>query len=106
MKVAIVMLALLLGGILMLPVGLATANPGQTRKPSYGHALPFPRNARAAAIWGEGACWSACQASCTWGLASCLSVDAQGRCLKHTDACDRSCQRACRTRGGPYVDTY
>ena len=106
MKLAVLLLALLLGGIVMPTNGSAVAaDLGLSRAPAYGHgyALPFPRSARAAAVWGEGACWRDCQRSCTWGLTGCLAVDSQGRCLKATDACDRSCQRDCRVEGGPYV---
>ena len=65
--------------------------------------LPFPRSKRAEAIWASDACWSDCGAYCAWGLAGCLKEDAQGRCLKYTDKCDRYCQRECRTRGGPLL---
>jgi hypothetical protein len=107
MKHVIVLLALLFGGIVM-PAGVpAIAAELGAMRPVYGqgHAsvLPFPRSTRAQAVWGEGACWRDCQRTCTWGLAGCLTIDAQGRCLKYTDACDRSCQRQCRVRGGPYL---
>jgi hypothetical protein len=65
--------------------------------------LPFPREERAASVWGEEACWTGCQSYCTWGEASCVQLDAQGVCLKATDRCDRYCQRQCRTSGGPLV---
>jgi len=65
--------------------------------------LPFPRSERAQSVWASGACWSECGSHCTWGLAACLQVDAQGHCLKLGDACDRYCQRECRTEGGPFV---
>ncbi len=107
MKLAMLLLVLLFGGIMMPNSRPAVgADLGLTRAPAYGHrfALPFPRSARAAAVWGEGACWRDCQRTCTWGLTGCLAVDSQGRCLKTTDACDRSCQRDCRVSGGPYVN--
>ena len=108
MEFRIVLLALLFGGIMMPGWGRAHAADLATMWPAYGHratpALPFPRGARAAAVWGEDACWNDCQATCTWGLAGCLKADNQGRCVQTTDACDRMCQRDCRTRGGPYVD--
>jgi hypothetical protein len=103
MKHFIVLLSLLFGGIVM---PAAAADIGALRS-GYAQGqtspLPFPRSARAQAIWGEVACWRDCQQTCTWGLADCLSFDGQGRCLRATDACDRSCQRACRVRGGPYL---
>ena len=107
MKVRIVLLALLFGGVVMAGWGQAiAADIGMRTAPatSRGHALPFPRSARAAAVWGEGACWNDCQATCTAGQTACLSSDSQGTCVNYTDACDRMCQRACRTQGGPYVD--
>jgi len=65
--------------------------------------LPFPRSARAQAVWQAGACWSECGATCAWDLNACLSQDTQGNCLVFTDACDRYCQRTCRAQGGPFL---
>jgi hypothetical protein len=64
---------------------------------------PFARSARAQAAWDAGACWSQCGAYCAWDLNACLYQDPQGRCLVVTDACDRYCQRSCRTQGGPLL---
>ncbi len=104
----IVLLALVFGGIVMPGGGQAHAAGLATMRPAYGQraapALPFPRSPRAAAVWGEGACWQDCQATCSWDQTACLSADSQGACVKYTDACDRMCQRDCRTRGGSYVD--
>jgi hypothetical protein len=102
MRRATVLIGLILGGIL-LPGGELAVAAERALAPAYVQALPFPRSARAESVWAARACWGECQASCTWGLAGCLPVDNQGRCLKHTDACDRACQRDCRTRGGPYL---
>jgi hypothetical protein len=68
-----------------------------------GAALPFPRTARAAAIWDERACWTQCGSRTTWAMADCLRRDVQGLCLDRTDHSDRMCQRECRTSGGPYL---
>jgi hypothetical protein len=65
--------------------------------------LPFPRGKRAESVWAADACWRACGAHCAWDMTGCLSLDTQGHCLKLTDSCDRSCQSACRTRGGPLL---
>ncbi|HTQ82518.1 MAG TPA: hypothetical protein VMI47_04555 [Pseudolabrys sp.] len=65
--------------------------------------LPFPRSERSESVWASGACWSECGAHCTWGLAACITRDAQGHCLKLGDACDRYCQRECRSQGGPLL---
>ncbi len=75
------------------------------RVPASVHAspLPFPRSKRSQSVWASNACWTGCQSYCTWGEAACLRHDSQGRCLKFTDDCDRSCQRSCRTSGGPLL---
>jgi hypothetical protein len=65
--------------------------------------LPFPRSERSQSVWASGACWNDCGSHCTWGLAVCLTHDAQGHCLKLGDACDRYCLRECRTMGGPLL---
>jgi hypothetical protein len=65
--------------------------------------LPFPRSKRADSVWASGRCWRECGSFCAWGMAGCLREDAQGRCLKLTDKCDRYCQRECRTTGGPFL---
>jgi hypothetical protein len=107
MKSTTILLALLtaLGG-LALAAGPASAGDIKAATPIWhysarGHALPFPRSERAQAVWASGACWSECGSYCAWGLAGCLQVDPQGRCLKLADTCDRYCQRECRTQAGP-----
>jgi hypothetical protein len=74
-----------------------------SRSDSLTRQLPYPRDARAEAVWNERACWSGCGSYCAWGMAACLRNDAQGTCLKLTDRCDRACQRSCRNAGGPLV---
>ena len=123
MKSSTVALALILGGILgsiVLPsMGPAAAADTKTwsaktwsaktwRYTTPGQELPFPRSERAATVWAAGACWSECGAYCAWGQSGCLERDAQGLCLKLTDACDRYCQRQCRSQGGPAlpIDFY
>lgn len=81
----------------------AGARPEIWRYNKHSNLLPFPRTKRSQAVYADTACWSGCQSFCTWNEAACLQVDAQGRCLRVTDTCDRSCQRECRSRGGPYV---
>ena len=105
MKTALLLIGLLLGGA-MLPAGpaIATDLAAWWRSPAApAEVLPFPRSNRAQAIWDGGACWDECNAYTTWNLIDCLDRDWQGRCLKHTDAADRACQRRCRLRGGPYL---
>lgn len=80
-----------------------TTQPEIWRYDRHGDLLPFSRTRRSQAVFVSDACWQDCQSFCTWNEAACLQVDAQGRCLRVTDSCDRSCQRQCRTRGGPFV---
>ena len=93
-------------------VGILTvalpAFAGEGRAPTWRYNAhspepPFPRSARAESVWASVPCWNDCGSYCAWGLAGCLKEDSQGRCLKLTDKCDRYCQRACRTRGGPLL---
>jgi hypothetical protein len=105
MKRAIALLGLLFVGILMTsgPAFAADGTAPPWRYSTNRHELPFARGERAQSVWASGACWSECGSYCAWGLAGCLQVDAQGRCLKLTDKCDRYCQRECRTMGGPLL---
>ena len=80
---------------------MSAPRPEVWRYNRHSSELPFARGKRAQSVWASRACWSECQSFCTWNEAACLEVDAQGRCLKVTDRCDRACQRDCRTRGGP-----
>ncbi len=64
---------------------------------------PFPRSERAQAVWASGVCWSECGSYCAWHLNGCLHHDSQGICILYSAACDRYCQRACRTQGGPFL---
>lgn len=104
MKRAIVLIAIF-ASFLLTSIGNAVA-ADYTDRPGLGRphqVLPFPRSERAQSVWASGACWSDCGAYCAWGEAGCLRRDEQGLCLKLTDACDRYCQRQCRTSGGPLL---
>lgn len=106
MKPLMILIALLLGGIVMLaPAQAADFKPLHTSSPNAapGQELPFPRSERAQSVWASGACWSECGSYCAWGQAGCLQRDAQGTCLKLADKCDRTCQRECRSSGGPLL---
>jgi hypothetical protein len=81
----------------------APASPVAAERLTAKLKLPFSRSERADAVWAETACHYNCSAHCAWGLAACLGHDAQGYCLQVADACDRYCQRQCRTQGGPWV---
>lgn len=108
MKRAPVLAALLLVTLLALPIRPVGA--AETGSQYYGarsaervYVLPFPRSERAQSVWANTACWQDCQRTCAWGLTECVYQDAQGTCLQITDRCDRYCQRACRSQGGPYL---
>ena len=104
MKRRFVLIALVLGAILLPIAGAAFAGDGKPwRYNSHSAEPPYPRSERAQSVWASGACWSECGSYCAWGQAGCLQRDAQGRCLKLTDKCDRYCQRECRTSGGPLL---
>jgi hypothetical protein len=103
MKPWLILIALLVSFIAAPFGGTAVAGEGKPRYATPGQELPFPRSERAQSVWASGACWSECGSYCAWGMAGCLERDAQGRCLKLTDKCDRYCQRECRTSGGPLL---
>lgn len=97
---------LLLASALALAALSSTATAGAPevwRYNRHGEEPAFAPSKRALSIWASGACWSECGSYTTWNLVACLAHDAQGRCLKYADAGDRACQRACRTRGGPFL---
>jgi hypothetical protein len=100
----------MLAGSLLLPslappAIAATADAGRPVVWRYNapNMPAFPRGKRATPVWAETACRNDCGAHCTWGIATCLTRDAQGHCLKLGDACDRYCQRECRTQRGPLL---
>ena len=89
--------------LVALPPAASAGAPEVWRYNKHSPGPPFELSKRAESVWASGACWSECGSYTTWNLIDCLDRDAQGRCLKHADAGDRACQRACRTRGGPYL---
>ena len=89
--------------LVALPSAAMAGAPDVWRYNKHDPALPFARSGAAESVWNSNACWDACGAVTTWNLVACLDRDPQGRCLKYTDAGDRACQRACRTRGGPFL---
>ncbi len=101
MKPHAIALALLLGALSSLQAMAGDAQVWRYNK--HNPAPAFPLSGGAESVWASGACWSECGSYTTWNLVACLDRDAQGRCLKHADAGDRACQRACRTRGGPFL---
>jgi hypothetical protein len=109
MKRLVVLTVLIIGGIILPSTGpIAAADDTALRNVPWRYTLhreelPFRRSKRAQSVWASGACWSECGSHCAWGQTGCLQHDGQGRCLKLTDACDRYCQRECRTNGGPLL---
>jgi hypothetical protein len=109
MKRPFILIALLIGGILLAPVGLASAaeqaaiRSSPWRYNAQRQEPPFSRSEEAQSVRASGACWSECGSHCAWGQTGCLQHDAQGQCVKLTDACDRYCQRECRASGGPLL---
>jgi hypothetical protein len=89
------------------PAGAADVSRSVTMQPApeAGPILPFPRGERAARVWNARTCWSACQTVCTAEEAACLKVatEPQADCVARTDACDRACQRDCRSGAGPLL---
>lgn len=99
---------LLLAGLLLLG-GLSqaeAADAGFRRKPATPPAMAYriiPRSPEASLIWAGDACWRGCAQDCGRQLKVCLSVDRSGNCLAQNAACDRFCQRECRSYGGPLL---
>ena len=70
------------------------------------HVSPFPMSKRSASVWASDLCWRDCHSSCAWKLEACVSTTDADLCRPQLDACDRSCQRSCRTRGGPLLGFF
>lgn len=58
---------------------------------------------RSAAVMASTPCWSDCVSTCGAGFQACLRADWPKRCFTLNDACDLTCQKACRLIGGPLV---
>ena len=118
---AIVLTVLLLAGLLLPAAGPASAaeqprlsrysgpppvvgpHPPIWRYNGPPQEMPFARSERSQSIWASGTCWSECGAYCAWNLNACLYNDTQGNCILQSAACDRACQRSCRSQGGPFL---
>lgn len=61
------------------------------------HVSPYPQSGRSMTVWNRDACWSSCTADCKWRMTGCVSSADPDACRPHLDACDRSCQRSCRS---------
>jgi hypothetical protein len=70
------------------------------------HVSPYPTSKRAASVWASDACWRGCTSSCAWKMETCVGTTDADLCRPALDACDRACQRSCRTRGGPLLGFF
>jgi hypothetical protein len=96
-----------LAALMVLVLGLAAPasaggytmenRPAVVFKGGIVHQSPYPQSKRSAAIWANDACWRDCKTSCTWKMEACVSSSDPDACRPHLDACDRSCQRSCRS---------
>ena len=100
MRIIALLIAVLTATAAMAADRVVSRSDSAVRQSPYS---PYPREARAEAVWNERACWSGCASYCSWGMAACLRNDTQATCLKLTDRCDRACQRGCRSAGGPLL---
>jgi hypothetical protein len=98
---------LLIAALLMAGVPSAeAADAGSWRKPAAAPAMSYrviPRSPEAALVWAGDACWRGCAMDCGRHFRACLSADAPANCIAQNDACDRFCQRECRSYGGPLL---
>jgi hypothetical protein len=61
----------------------------------------IPRSPEASLVWASDACWRGCAHDCGHHFKACISAG-EG-CVTENNACDRYCQRECRTYGGPLL---
>ena len=85
------------------PYSLAT-RPELVFKGGTKRITPYPQGKRSTAVWSFDSCWRGCTSSCNWTMVSCIRASDADLCRPHLDACDRSCQRSCRSIGaGPLL---
>jgi hypothetical protein len=68
------------------------------------HTSPYPMSKRSASIWVSDFCWKDCTGQSGWKFQACAHVDNPEACRFQLDADNRTCLRACRTRGGPMLN--
>jgi len=99
--------ALLLIAGLLTPAAAGDYSPANRPEVSFNggpvHVSPYPMSKRAAAVWASDTCWRECTATCNGNMEYCVRAGDADTCRPHLDACDRACQRDCRTRGGPLL---
>jgi hypothetical protein len=61
------------------------------------HVTPYPQSGRSMTVWNRIACWNDCKTDCNARMAGCVGSADPDACRPHLDACDRSCQRSCRS---------
>ena len=59
---------------------------------------------RSAAVLASTPCWRGCTALCGYDFQACLRVDVLVGCIDDNNACELTCLRECRLKGGPLVD--
>lgn len=99
----LLLLAVLLTGSLS-PARAADA--GMWGKPAAERSTVYriiPRSPAASLVWAGDACWRGCAMDCGRHFQACLSANAPEGCIARNDACDRFCQRECRSYGGPLL---
>ena len=109
MKTLAALLLLILGLVAPAAAGGYTMEnrPEVVFKGGVVHQSPYPQSRRAAAVWANDACWRECKASCTWKMEYCVRSSDADACRPELDACDRSCQRSCRSFSArPVLDFF
>ena len=66
--------------------------------------LPIAPDSLSATVLASDGCWRACEAHCGWHVRTCIKHEGVTGCLPHNDSCDRTCQKQCRTYGGPLLN--
>jgi hypothetical protein len=106
MKALLILFALALAGPAAAGEYSLEKRPEVVFKGGHVHRTPYPQTQRSTSVWVSDACWRDCSASCTWKMEACVrgGGDADA-CRPYLDACDRSCQRSCRSPwSGPLLD--
>jgi hypothetical protein len=93
------------------PFGLITFNPDKLEnRPKVVfphkrvHMSPYPMSKRHASLWISDHCWRACTGETAYRYEACSLTHGLEACRFPLDADNRTCLRACRTRGGPMLN--
>jgi hypothetical protein len=104
MRLSLLLLAAFFAAFCLLSA--EAADVGIWPRPAAAPASTFrviPRSPEASLVWASDACWKGCAMDCGQHFKTCLSADAASNCIAQNDACDRFCQRECRSYGGPLL---